>query len=320
MKANLGSPLPNGAVATFELADLSLAVDGTPLDPSGWVKAVDYGVSGDRSVALFTVQGGPLPVGARSIGVSLPRIYIVPPDGDGIPREGLRTAVASLDPGRVPRAGAVPVTNRVLDTGFGWRYVVDAVESDPTSARVTYHIEGDAEGIQPVPVPDPARRPNVVPLPEQGGRETLVFPRDPGQRDILLYFGAAARPVKHPASAVFERSERGWSDAVLNVDGTAVPVRVRPTVSAGRDYVSIVATSALLLNSYGSPGQIARLVDDHGRSYPLYHGSSSGIPPTESRWDFEGPIDPTATRMTMVIDGYAELESGEWSLAIPLGP
>lgn len=317
MEAGLDSPLPDGSVATFDLADLSIEVDGASIDSSTWAKAVDYGVSPDRRAALFAVQGGPLPASAKSIRVSVPRLYVVPPDGDGVPQDGVRSAVAILDASRVPGARALAVTSPVFDTGFGWRYVIDSVESDPTSVRLTYHVDGDTTGLQPVPVSDPTGQPAVL-LATDGRQATVVLPRDPGARAITAHFGGAARPVEHPGSVAFERVDGGWSSALLQLDGVSAPVEVRPSSLGGRDYVSIVATSTLLLNAYGSPGQVPQLVDDRGTMYPLYHGSSSGIPPIESEWDFEGPIDPTATRIVLTVNGYSELEAGDWSLTIPL--
>ena len=316
--SSLDVPLTNGAVATFELTDLSIVVNGTPLDVAEWATSVDYGVSPDRRVAMFSILGRALPLGASKLRLSLPALYVVPPDGDGVRHDGLRTGGATLDSDRLPKVANVAFGERTVDTGFGWRYVIEAVETDSTSVRLTYHVEGDVNGVRPLPPRDAATKANVVLVPATG-RGTVVFPRDPSDQQLIVYFGGLGRSVDAPAKATFERNATGWAVTDSDVGGAGAYIEVSSSVQGSLDFFSVIVTSPLSLNGPASLGQAARLVDDRDTSYSLYHGSSIGRSAIRSSWDFEGPIDPAATRLEFVVDGYARLEEGDWALTISLG-
>jgi hypothetical protein len=112
---------------------------------------------------------------------------------------------------------------------------------------------------------------------------------------------------------------QGYSgSSSLKIQGRSFPAEVTVSEHGGRRFISVRVESDLMLSGPGSPGQEARLRDDLGNEYPLYHGSASN-PPRYSRWDFEGPLASGAAELTFEIDGYGVVEQGDWVLEVPGG-
>lgn len=307
----LDEPLKDGEAPVLDLSDLSI--------PGFAVEGIEYAVAPGRSRALFTLTGNALPAETRSVDISLRAYYVIPPDGDGVRHEGPWQARVTIAPGKAgtPQAATAKAT---LETGYGWRYVVDSVEFDATAVRLRYHVEGDTDGLRPLP-PTALTGDMAASFPGDGsGREELLADRPRSGSAAIFSFAGALRPVTVPATATFERKVGAWASASLAIGGQSLAAQIVETSQGGVPYISVRVdlnpATGLMLNGSGSPGQNARLVDDLGNSYRLEHGSAN-YPPTGSSWDFAGPVATGATRLVFMIGGYGVIEDGEWEFSVP---
>lgn len=152
-------PEPMGPDDTIAVPDDALLVNGA--SDSTVAAVVRSGVDN----FLLTGQGPAISDTSGSIAVSIGR-YVVVPAGDADLRlvDGPWQAQATIKVDAVPSAAAVPVVGESrVDTGSGIAYVIDSVSFDGTATSVTYHIEGDVEGLAFLPGPpnDPAIIPGL---------------------------------------------------------------------------------------------------------------------------------------------------------------
>ncbi|MCA9830345.1 MAG: hypothetical protein R3B97_11340 [Dehalococcoidia bacterium] len=308
--------LEDGASPGIDQADFHVVLgDGSKLDIASWLTAVNYTVASDRRAVGIEFQGAALDwERASELTLQMDAFYIVPPGGDGIRISGPWTVVAQIRVRDVPGERAVSGGARRLDTGFGWTYVIDEVRADALSVSVTYHVEGATSGL--VPVPWKPERGNNLLLPQGVPTQTVVLARDSSEPSFDIYFGAGARWTAEPIVVTLSRTPDGWVSGTGSVAGTPISASVEASTQAdGSRYTTIAITSALALNMLGSEGQGASLTDEAGNSYSLYHGSGT-VPPSVSRWDFEGAVADNIQRLTFTLPGYARLEAGDWSLTL----
>src|SRR5690606_6012612 len=97
----------------------------------------------------------------------------------------------------------------------------------------------------------------------------------------------------------------------------AIPSASNVEVEESGGFTSIRLTAPVLFTGAGSPGNFAKLQDDVGNSYELFHMSGT-LPPSASQWDFTGPLSSTATRLELTVPGYSVTEEGNWTLPISL--
>ena len=308
---DLDTPLKDGESPALDLADFDI--------PGFSPNAIDYGISHDRQKAVFTLTGNALTAETRSLDITLRAFYVIPADGDGVRHEGPWHARASVSPGKVGTPQATGGES-AIDTGYGWRYVIDAVEFDSTTARLLYHTEGDMKGLRPLPPRTSANPELVAMFPREGSGDLQVDRPSPGAT-LIFQFAGPLRPVLRPASATFEQAGGAWLPSAITIAGGSLPARVMETTNGGSPYLTVQIelnpAATIMLNGSGSPGQSARLSDDMGNSYPLEHGSGD-FPPTIATWDFAGPLAPGASRVTFAIDGYGVVEDGDWSYSAPV--
>lgn len=311
----LADPLADGESPALDLNDLVVkTAAGHAVPHDTWVQHVTYGVSSDRRKASFVLQGKPFET-TNSLSLDLAAYYVVPPGGDGVRHAGDWSAVVEVDPRNAPAAGdaGTELVGRRIDTGFGWSYVIDRVQSDGIGIRLDYHVEGDVEGLTAIP-PDTAEGEVRAMLSTTHPGYSLGSP-EPGTKTVRVRFGGAVRAIHSPSTVVFAAADD--SPSTIDLDGRRHAAVLEISNAGGQQFVSVRIESDLMFAGPGSPGQDARLTDDLGNVYPLYHGSASN-PPKFSQWDFEGPIDHDATTLTLSIDGYGVVEQGDWVLDVPV--
>lgn len=215
------------------------------------------------------------------------------------------TAMASVTPS---------LEGTVVETGFGWSYVIDRVDFDEATVTIAYSVEGDTDGLQETGLPTTDNL--FLPFPADGASGTVEFDQPAGD-EMTIEFGAAARPDESPVTIDLARESDGsWRAENL---ATAVPsasaVDVRLEVEG---YTGIRVSAPVLFTGSGSPGNFATLHDDLGNVYELFHGSGS---PNRgfSQWDFVGSIAEDASTLQLGIPGNVSVESGAWTLAGTLG-
>ncbi|MPZ98170.1 MAG: hypothetical protein GEU80_02350 [Dehalococcoidia bacterium] len=203
---------------------------------------------------------------------------------------------------------------RRIDTGFGWSYIVDAIDVARASTTVTYHVEGDVDGVHGLPAEPPA--PAIhLPFPEDGLSATVMIDR-PEDGAVLLAFGGATRWVGGDTVLRLSPSEAsGWTSPYVETDATRI--HNVSVLEEQPGFVSVRIESSASFTGSGSPGNVATLQDQTGRSYDLHHvsGSPGG---GYSQWDFVGPLATDAEVLTLTIPGLLQVESGPWLLTVPL--
>lgn len=273
---------------------------------------VGYAISQDRTYGRVTVHFQH-PATGNSLTVRMGDYVVIPDGGNGIVHDTPMEAVVALNNGSlsVGQAIAVPAGTTQFDTGRGWKYVIDSVVGDATAVQVAYHVEGNIEGLRQIPQLTDADG-IFLPFPEDGSRGIVEAVRPAGGVAVLR-FGGAARPVHAPSSVTFSSDQGGWH-------ADSLPAAVAATDSAivvDDRFVSVRLVSDKAVIGSGSPGNLATLTDDQGKTYPLYHGSSS-LPAGVAQWDFEGPMGAGATRLTLTIPGYSEIEQGDWGASFAI--
>lgn len=312
----LAEPLPEGAAPVLEQGDLTIAADGVSLDAGPWLQSVEAGVAPDRRSLTFTLRGRPFPPEARHVAVTVAAYLAVLPGGEAVRRAGPWFAAGPLD-----RSGPEAVSRRVnvvVDTGFGWRYVLDELTADETSVRLVYHVEGSTANAFPVP-PSGAAAGAYWLLPVRTGEPgQAFFARPAGDGPLRLQLGGFERAVLERAAAEFWKGPDGaWRAGTLDLGGTRFPASLRPMDQGGSPSLSVRVTAPVMFNGRAAPGREATLTDDLGNQYHLDHGGGS-LPPRVSTWEFRGPVHPRATLLSFRVAGYARLEVGDWWVTLPL--
>lgn len=315
------SPIPKGAVAAWDGQDLAITTNtGTVANFPASSRRFD---SDDRLSIRYELNLPPLPPRSTTLDVSIANLYINPP---GVPRQkhpGPWRATAAIAPkAETDVTAKLPTTT--VDTGYGWQYVVDDVEVSEDSIAVKYHIAGDTAGLAPNMAAPPAPATLSAPFPVNGATSnTVVVARTPGATSATIGFGPTLRTHNASATATLTRSSAGWAPALINVGSAPAPVSVQlgqgfdgPTVGVTITTDGLVLSSGALNGGPATPN--ATLTDDLGNSYTP-GGASSSAPPTVTTFDFNGPIHQGATSLTFTIGAYATLETGDWTLTIPLG-
>lgn len=320
LNVQLADPLGDGYSPALDNADLHMVTDkGDRLDPSSWIRAVDYGITADRRTAQVTIEGNPLPADTTSLNITLDALYTIPPNGSGVRPAGPWRGVATVDLARTPSSTNITakLPTRIVDTGHGWRYVVDSLETDSSTLRLTYHVEGDTLGLSTLPIPNIVAGTLAATFPSGGEHETVETDRVPGTSSVTIKFGAAARTVTSPGSVVISRIGDTWAPSRLSLGGGAWEVNAASIQDHSEPFFSVSIASTLMLNLPGTHEGQPTLTDNLGRSYPLYHGSAN-FPPTTTTFDFDGTVDPAATQLTLAVPGYSSVESGDWTLSAPI--
>ncbi|MPZ50286.1 MAG: hypothetical protein GEU75_13480 [Dehalococcoidia bacterium] len=255
----------------------------------------------------------PTPIQAEDFTLSISELAVVPNGGDGrVIACGLRSSARTSD---FPVAAPFAVDSAAgmsIDTGYGWRYVIDAIEFDATAVRVTYHVEGDIDGLVALP-PQAGDEAISIPFPQDGRSGAVLVPA--GRADhVRLVFEPAGRPIDKEVSLRLVRSGAGlWSALDLP---SLIPDAAGLTVEEG-EYVSIRLTAPTAYTGRGAPGNNATLTDNLGNAYRLYHGSAS-MPPRHSQWDFVGPLAIGVSELSLTLPGYLAIEEGSWELLVEL--
>lgn len=198
---------------------------------------------------------------------------------------------------------------KVLETGLGWRYVIDQVVAASTQLAITYHVEGDTSNLS-------GATPNRTVAGVNGSArysrlpETAIVAIPAGGDSVLVEFGAANRLRTAPTTLKFTRDVTGWARATGQMHGAAVSA----AVNDGTPIVAWLVSDLMLL-----PGDVAGLlpvlVDDLGRDYRI-EGAGTGTNDQQVR--FAGPIDPAATELMLTLQGYVVREDGDWVLEFPV--
>ncbi|MCC6387440.1 MAG: helix-turn-helix transcriptional regulator [Dehalococcoidia bacterium] len=208
-----------------------------------------------------------------------------------------------------------------IDTGHDLAFVVDEITRVGGVTQVSYHLEGDLNGISFLP--GPPDDPLIVPGLEIRGGAASGTVTVPGEPDVLR-FPMAVRRVEREIRASLPISA-GLEVVVTTVHGEITakwldsPTQALKLEISGRD--------ALVTLSEGTSKGTA-LLDDLGNIYSLEHNRIS----TPAAWDdgqeatalltFNGALDPTAETVTLIVQTYDALIIGEWTLPVSvlLGP
>lgn len=240
----------------------------------------------------------------------------------GIAAAGVIGALLMRSDDESPSAEPTPQVSTVgVDTGKGLVYVVDDVSYDGASTRVTYHLEGDLNGIGYLPADpnDPSAVPGIEVL---GGKAsgTVVIR---GQPDVLR-FPSAIRRVEAGIEAVLPIEE---SDPMIITTPHGTFTATWTDRTNGKLQLQLAGRDALATLSPGTTKGVA-LLDDLGNLYPLEHGNVS----TPARWDdprpatavltFDGTLAPGAQTVTLITQTYDALIIGDWQIpaSSPGGP
>jgi DNA-binding CsgD family transcriptional regulator len=198
-----------------------------------------------------------------------------------------------------------------IDTGFGWSYVIDNVTATDPELAVTFHMAGQLDGLGSATASPPTNSIFFDAAATAGTPKVARFPIA-GRSNIAVRFGPAVRARPLLTGATFERTSTGWTSESVQIDGVSYPAEV--TIDGSETVVEIAAPVVL---QGSSTGALESLTDNMGRNYVLAHGRSQS-PPVESTWVFDGPVDPAASSLTFTLNGYANIEQGDWTITIPL--
>jgi DNA-binding CsgD family transcriptional regulator len=312
------------AIPRFAPGDLVVEPAGTGFNLAEQRGRMDIDRSGADGVVL-TVEVGPLPANTTDLdvlvrqlpmerlpstaaeilavsgGSTAPTVFVVP---------GPFEAHVNIVPDPTVRdlTAFVP---RTIDTGFGWAYVIDQVTATSAELAVTYHVEGDTSGLGSMPASPPG--PSILfDAAATGGAPKVVRFPIASLSAISIRFGPGVRARELLSQATFRRLASGWAQASVVIDGAPYPVTL--TGSGVAVSVTVDAPVVLMGPSTGGPETLA---DNLGSSYHL-SGGSTKFPPGDSTWVFDAPVDPAATSLTFTLNGYAEVEQGDWSITIPI--
>lgn len=263
-----------------------------------------------NGVGLRVTAEFPTPLQGEAFTLLIDELAVVPHDGDG------RVIARELSaPGRVSGPATAQfiasASGARIDTGYGWSYVVDTIEFDAATVRVTYHVEGATESLVALPL---LAEDGViaVPFPEDGVSGSVLVSRA-GAEQLRLVFGAAGRPVDQSVSFRLARDEMGAWQALAPA---SVP-EVTAIQVTEEGYLSLRLDAEVAFTGRGSPGNHACLTDDRGNAYALYHGSGA-FPPRYSQWDFTGPVAADAQELLFELPGHLAIEHGAWELLLDL--
>jgi DNA-binding CsgD family transcriptional regulator len=224
------------------------------------------------------------------------------------------TGDASVAPASTPSAGVTANPAAwTIDSGAGWRYVLDSVSVADSVAQVQYHVEGNTTGLFGLLPRDKGDPNEAIVIPANGAISANVLVKlQPGATSFDLHFGTAVRSVDDPVEITFAASDIGGQGHLVEIAGQRVPARI--FIQNG--YTSVAITSNMLLNGPGARyGSGPTLRDNLGNDYPEYHGSATA---TVSEWDFSGALSPSAASVTFRISGYAVTEGTPEVLTIPI--
>ncbi|MFN0096518.1 MAG: hypothetical protein ACKVVT_17305 [Dehalococcoidia bacterium] len=215
--------------------------------------------------------------------------------------------------GGMDQSPSLSIEGNTIDSGAGWRYVVDEVIADETSVTVRYHVEGDvAADLGQLPA-DAGEGEVLLPFVPPGQTGEVVTPRTGDS--IAILGGPAARPSEAGASVDFTVGVGGEA-TLASITSTEVSEAVLFYQERG-NFTSVRLTSHIGFTGRGSPGNGATLTDNLGNRYPLYHGSGT-FPPKHSQWDFEGKLAEGVTSVRLDVPGSYLTERPTEKLQVPL--
>ncbi|MCC6387439.1 MAG: hypothetical protein IT302_08660 [Dehalococcoidia bacterium] len=268
----------------------------------------------------IVLKGAPLSPTSALIAIGITS-YAVVPAGDETLRlvPGPWFAVGTVDTGAVPEAATSPNRDSKVDTGADLVFVLDEVSFDGMATSVTYHLEGNLEGVSFLPgVPgDLSEIPGLDVANGETAGTVVILGRPPGNS---LRFPSAIR--KQP----------GQLQAILQV-GTDEPTDVTTGTGSftvgwfepqGSQFiVELVGDGALATLSPGTSSGVW-IEDDVGNRYDLAHGRGM----TPARWNdprpprvlllFTGSLPPPATSVTIHFATYDVLIVGNWEVPVTI--
>jgi DNA-binding CsgD family transcriptional regulator len=326
LNVSLPNAIPDGSSLIIDGRDLHIMPNtGSALDASSWLDSQDPRTAEDRKTTEITLKGGPLPANTTSLDVTVDAVYVVPANGGGTRHPGPwhGTASVTIDgaDSLVDLTDRLP--SRTVDTGYGWQYVIDSLQADATTIHMTYHVEGAVDhlaSLSPLGPSGLADSPaGVLEAPFPSGRDeaTVEASRKRGASSVKIEFGGAARAVLSPATVEFERDGDSWTSNQVAIAAHSWNTRVGSTTHDGEPFVAVSTDAALLLAGASVPLGLPTLADNLGNNYVLGFDSSN-YPSPGSTWDFNGPVDPAASTLTFTIQGYADVEEGDWGMDVPL--
>ena len=287
---------------TFVVGTTTVRFGGT--SESIGAEVLAYDVREGRSVLRVTANFK-TPARAPSFTLTVNEVAAIPDGGDGRIEARLLTATGMISKASGAMTALLPPEGREIVTGFGWSYVIEAVDADATSLRVTYRVIGNIEGLNPLPPDQVSDDEAFLRFPMDAQPVTAEFPK-PESGSITLVFGGAGRPGSATETYLFHRDGDAWRT-------TSATNEKLDLLATQAGYTSVRIESSRSFVRTGTPG---RLTDDLGNSYQLYHGS--GVAGRYAQWDFEGELPPAVQEVRFELPGAVVTEAGDWRLTLPL--
>ncbi|MGH2608319.1 MAG: hypothetical protein ACRDHF_04455, partial [Tepidiformaceae bacterium] len=152
----------------------------------------DYPQDPDPTKWIIELEANPLPPGTLALAMSVGRLeFVSGATGIAAGPTGPWVAVLHVPPAAMGQdlTGRVPPE---IDTGFGWRYVIDGVDLVGSELSVTYHAEGNIRDLRPwlLTVYGDATRTVMF---HALTPTTATFQVAPGDEAATVRFGAAER-------------------------------------------------------------------------------------------------------------------------------
>lgn len=278
---------------------------------------------GSDGYASLTLTTGPLPSGTADVNVSLRRYFVLPGGRDGVEVRGAWHASGRVDLSAVPSSTSVS-TGGGLDSGQGWRYVVDSVATDGTAVSLTYHLEGSIDGLRTLGqvaqlLLEDGTAVNADGGPNTGSTpETVHFATTQSLAGASVRFPPLLREHAESHDVTLVRDGDGWTGSVT-VGGEESEASV--TQSGGFIHVAIAGPQGGHVAVTGSVAG-ATIRDAEGGRYDLYHGSeqypdnSPNVSRITATLDFEGELPASAGSLTLSVGGYREVLRGDWTLPL----